>query len=210
MDRKEALKALGLTTIGSGLLLEACTQKSEDPSPVVDKDNLDGITGRQDFEIERLKRLREAPPFFTEHEMLTITALADIIIPEDEVSGSASDANVPEFIAFIVKDMPEHQLPMRGGLKWLDTQCLKRYEGLFIECTENQQLEMVEAIAYPTEAAPEMQPGVTFFNRMRNLTASGFYTTEMGIEDIGYKGNTPNNWEGVPEEVLAEYDLERS
>jgi hypothetical protein len=166
------------------------------------------IVGRQQWELERLKKLQKEPNFFTDHEMDTITVLGDIIIPKDEVSGSASDAKVPEFIAFIVKDMPGHKKPMRGGLKWLDTQCMSRYDNAFVDCSSSEQKEMVEAIAYPGKAKPEMQSGVAFFNRMRNLTASGFYTTKIGIKDIGYKGNHPTQWTGVPEDVLAQYDVE--
>ena len=127
--------------------------------------------------------------------MATITVLGDIIIPKDEVSGSASDAKVPEFIEFIVQDMPQHQLPMRGGLRWLDMQCLKRYEKAFKDCNQQQQMEMVDQIAYPKKAKPEMTQGVAFFSLMRNLTATGFYTSEIGVKDLGYAGNTPNQME---------------
>lgn len=207
MNRRESLKTLGVTTLSAGLLLEACESGNKKPATIIHKDNLQ-TTGRQDFEIERLKKLNSEPKFFNDHEMLTITVLADIIIPKDEVSGSASDAKVPEFIAFIVKDMPEHQVPMRGGLKWLDMQCLNRYGHAFIDVKSDEQLEIVEEIAYPLKAKPEMQQGVAFFNRMRDLTASGFYTTKMGIDDIGYVGNRPNKWEGVPQEVLAQYNMQ--
>ena len=53
-----------------------------------------------------------------------------------------------------------------------------------------------------------MKQGVAFFDRMRNLTAIGFFTSKMGIEDLGYVGNRPNKWEGVPEEVVRQYGLE--
>jgi hypothetical protein len=139
--------------------------------------------------------------------MATITVLGDIIIPKDEVSGSASDAKVPDFIEFIVKDKPEHQVPMRGGLRWLDIECFKRYNNSFVECSKQQQIEMVDAIAYPKKAKPEMKQGVAFFNLMRNLTATGFYTTEIGVKDVGYMGNTPNQWNGVPDDVLKQYNL---
>jgi hypothetical protein len=213
MDRKDALKTLGLTTIGSGLFLKSL-KGGAIKSPLVHKDNVEEvavkqsyIVGRQKWELERLKKLQSEPDFFTKHEMRTITVLGDIIIPKDNISGSASDAKVPEFIAFIVKDMPEHQTPMRGGLKWLDVQCRNGYGNVFVDCSKREQLEMVEAIAYPGKAKPEMQPGVAFFNRMRSLTASGFYTTKMGIKDIGYKGNHPTQWKGVPADVLANYDV---
>jgi gluconate 2-dehydrogenase gamma chain len=97
----------------------------------------------------------------------------DIIIPKDDHSGSASDAKVPEFIGFIVKDRPENQVPMRGGLRWLDMQCLKRYSNPFKDCDSRQQLELVDEIAYPAKAKPDMKPGVSFFDRMRSLTATG-------------------------------------
>jgi len=96
---------------------------------------------------------------------------------------------------------------MRGGLQWLDQQSLRRYQNVFINCTATQQIELVDAIAYPQKAAPEMKPGVSFFSLMRNLTASGFYTTPMGYKDVGYKGNTPNAWNGVPDDVLKQYGL---
>jgi gluconate 2-dehydrogenase gamma chain len=145
--------------------------------------------------------------FFTPAELATITILGDIIIPKDEVSGSASDAKVPEWIEFIVKDMPEHQIPMRGGLRWLDLQCLKRYEKAFKDCDQKQQMEMVDEIAWPAKAKPEMAQGVAFFNLIRNLTVTGFYTSEIGVKDIGYAGNKPNKWNGVPDDVLKQYNL---
>ncbi|MBK7560498.1 MAG: gluconate 2-dehydrogenase subunit 3 family protein [Chitinophagaceae bacterium] len=141
--------------------------------------------------------------------MATITILADIIIPKDAVSGSASDANVPAFIEFIVKDMPNHQVPLRGGLRWMDMQCLKRYEKSFKDCNTSQQLEMVDLIAYPERVKdkPDLKPGASFFSLLRNLTATGFYTSEIGVTDIGYAGNKPNQWNGVPDEVLQQYKL---
>ena len=169
--------------------------------------NLNLNYDRAKEELEREKQLLEQEDFFTEEEMATITMLADIIIPKDEVSGSASDAKVPDFVAFIVKDMPAHQIPMRGGLRWLDVQCLNRFNQPFRECSKNQQVEMVDLIAYPRRAKPEMSQGVAFFNRLRNLVASGFYTSEMGVADLGYKGNTPNQWNGVPDDVLKQYGL---
>lgn len=205
MNRRQSLKALGISTITTGLLLGAC--KTNKSSSVVDKDNLDDMTGLQDFEKERLKKLKNDPPFFNEHERLTLILLGDIIIPKDEVSGSASDAKVIEFIDFIVKDMPIHQVPLRGGLKWLDLQSLNRYGQSFRESTTAQQMELVQLIAYPDKATPDMHQGAVFFSRVRDLTATGFYTSKIGIKDIGYMGNVPHKWEGVPKDVLAQYNL---
>ncbi len=205
MNRRQSLKTLGIGTLSAGVLLEACKTKADvDAVAAVD----DAATAdRQAGEVERDKKLN-TEKFFSTHEMATITILADIIIPKDDHSGSASDAKVPEFIEFIVKDMPDNQVPMRGGLRWLDMQCLNRYSNPFKDCNTKQQIEMVDEMAYPAKAKPEMQQGVSFFNRMRNLTASGFYTTKIGIDDLGYVGNRPNKWEGVPADIIKQYGLE--
>ncbi|WP_412466136.1 gluconate 2-dehydrogenase subunit 3 family protein [Pedobacter sp. KLB.chiD] len=205
MNRRDSLKALGLTAISTTVLLEACKQP-ETKTEVAPEEGAKEA-GREQWELDRDKNLK-SETFFTKHEMATITVLADIIIPKDEVSGSASDAKVPEFIEFIVKDIPEHKTPMRGGLKWLDVYSFNKFQKPFVKASADQQISIVDEIAYPKKARPEMQAGVAFFNRMRNLTASGFYTTEMGVKDIGYVGNAPNQWAGVPADVLKQYGME--
>lgn len=208
MDRRKSIKALLIGTAASGVFIEAC--KSSDKK-VTEETTLTKFTGpeRMAEENEHYKKVA-AEKFFNEHELATITVLADIIIPKDAVSGSASDAKVTDFIAFIVNEQTSHQTPMRGGLRWLDMQCLKRFEKTFKDCDAKQQIEMVDEIAYPKKAKPEMQQGVTFFNLMRNLTATGFYTSEIGVKDVGYIGNTANQWNGVPDDVLKQYGLSYS
>lgn len=207
MDRRKSLKTIALTTVAAGVFADACKPGDAD-TKAADKSSSSSDTDitRMKEEIEADKELA-AKHFFTKDEMATIAILADIIIPKDEISGSATEAKVPEFIDFIVNDMPAHQVPMRGGLRWLDMQCLKRYEKSFADCSDQQRIEMVDEIAYPEKAKPEMKQGVSFFNLMRNLTATGFYSTEMGWKDIGYTGNQPNQWNGVPDDVLKQYNL---
>jgi hypothetical protein len=207
MNRRESLKALGLTAISTGVLLEACKPGKDVKEGAVNKETATSQPGRQDFEVARDKELKDAK-FFDEHEMATIAILADIIIPKDEKSGSATDAKVPDFIEFIVKDMPKHQVPMRGGLKWLDIQSYNRFQHPFSSASSAQQLSLIDEIAYPKKAKPNMAQGVAFFNLMRDLTASGFFTSEIGVKDIGYVGNQPNKWEGVPADVLKQYGVE--
>ncbi|MCC7523219.1 MAG: gluconate 2-dehydrogenase subunit 3 family protein [Chitinophagaceae bacterium] len=209
MNRRESLRAIGLTAVSTGVLLEACKTDNKKPGTDTATPAAGDNAGREAFEIERNKKLQEQR-FFTDHEMATITILADIIIPKDEKSGSASDAKVPEFIEFIVKDIPSHQVPLRGGLRWLDSQCMNRFGTAFKDSKEEQQMEMVNDIAWPENVKPGMEQGVAFFNRMRDLTASGFYTTEIGLADLGYVGNMPNHWEGVPADILKQYGLENS
>ena len=205
MDRRKSLKALVIGTVSTGVFVEACKSNQKKEVAANPDTTVSGIN-RMAEEAAHYKEVT-ATTFFTPHEMKTITVLGDIIIPKDDVSGSASDAKVPDFIEFIVKDMPEHQVPMRGGLRWLDMQCLTRYNNSFVDCTNQQQMELVDAIAYPKKAKPEMKPGVAFFSLVRNLTATGFYTSEIGGKDVGYMGNRPNQWNGVPDDVLKQYNM---
>ena len=207
MDRRKSLKAIALGTLSAGALLEGCkldSNKDEKKAEAAKSDKVEFTYDRAKEELERDRALM-SKKFFNEHEMATITILGDIIIPKDEVSGSASDAGVPAFIDFIVQDMPQHQTPMRGGLHWLDMECYKRFEKGFTDCDEKQRLQVVDEIAYPEKAKPEMKRGVAFFSLMRNLTSTGFYTSEIGVKDIGYAGNKPNKWNGVPDDVLKQY-----
>ena len=143
------------------------------------------------------------PKYFTAHELATVTVLANLIIPKDERSGNASDAGVPEFIDFMMVDQPDRQLLMRGGIKWLDSECRKRYGQPFAKATAAQQTEMCDALAYPAKAKAEHSHGVRFFNAMRDLTATGFFTSRIGIADLDYKGNTfVPKWTGAPKEAL--------
>jgi gluconate 2-dehydrogenase gamma chain len=205
MDRRKSIKAMALGSLSAGMLLDACKD--------TDKKKVDETASTPASTIDRMPEEKEhfdnvnAKKFFTEHEMATITILADIIIPKDEVSGSATDAKVPEFLEFIVKDIPEHQTPMRGGLRWLDLQCLKQFEKAFKDLSDTQRIQMVDQIAYPAKAKPSMKQGVAFFSLMRNLTCTGFYTSEIGVKDLGYEGNRPNQWNGVPDEVLKQYNV---
>lgn len=186
-------------TFSTSILLDACKPADKKDQAA---DHQHGQAAAGDKKLDPYDEAIMKKVFFDEHEMKTITLLANIIIPADETSGSAEDAGVPQFIHFMANDRPDMQTPLRGGLKWMDMQCVKRHEKAFIDCSESQQMALVEEIAWPEKASPAMKPGVSFFNMMRNLTATGFWTSEMGVKDIGYKGNVPFQWNGAPKEAL--------
>ena len=204
MKRRESLKLIFTGAVAVPAVIAGCNTENKKETAQEPVFSLD----RNPDEIKNEKRLLAMEKFFTDHEMATIAVLADIIIPADEISGSATDAKVPDFIEFIVKDMPHHQTPLRGGLCWLDVYCMKRFEKTFKDCDAVQQLEVVDEIAYPERKIKSgMKQGVAFFNKMRDLVATGFYTAEIGVKDIGYQGNTPNQWNGIPEDVLKQYNI---
>lgn len=205
MDRRKYLKSLVVGGAGASLLVQQSCEPKKVEAPVEPS----ALTyDRTPVEEAREKKLM-SEKFFDEHEMKTIAVLSDIIIPKDDVSGSATDAGVPDFIEFIAKDMPRYQTPIRGGIKWLDLQCMRKYQHDFVSCSDQQKIEMVDQIAFPDQAKekPELQQGVSFFNTMRDLTACGFFTSKIGIADLGYMGNQPNQWDGVPQDVLDQYGM---
>jgi gluconate 2-dehydrogenase subunit 3-like protein len=143
------------------------------------------------------------PKFFTAHEYATVGIVVDLIIPRDERSGSATDAGVPEFMDFMMIDQPARQVAMRGGLAAIDRLCEDRYDKRFTALTDAQRRAILDEIAYTTNRDATLHPVITFFSSFRDLTASGFWTTKMGIEDLQYQGNVfVDEWNGCPDAAL--------
>ncbi len=185
MNRRESLKLVAATPFAAGF---TWTQA-------------DVVMAQE--QTQRIKGEVFAAEFFTDHEYETVRILVDLIIPADDRSGSATDAGVPEFMDFMMIDQPALQQPMRGGLAWLDHHSRKRFEKSFKDCDATQRRAVLDEIAYPEIADPAVSQGVAFFNSFRDLTASGFWSSKMGVDDLQYIGNTfVPEWTGCPPEVL--------
>jgi hypothetical protein len=206
IERRDALKLIGLMAAAPTFAF-SCTP-SDDTGYSEQLDEKREASQRPGPDYER--------QFFTDHEYETVRMLADYVIPADEHSGSASDARVPEFIDSVMADemlwteteREERQTAMRGGLAWLDYQCLERYDSVFVNCTDAQRRDLLDLIAWPEQAPPEMQAGVEFFNSFRDLTASGFFSSKIGIKDLKYIGNAyVEEWTGCPDEVIEHVGL---
>jgi hypothetical protein len=151
------------------------------------------------------------PKFFTDHEYRTVRVLVDLIIPKDERSGSATDAGVPEFMDFTMIDQPGRQTAMRGGLAWLDAESNRRFDKTFLAAADAERRGILDDISGHGEAPPGLSHGQAFFRGFRDLTASGFWTSQMGIEDIGYIGNTfVAEWTGCPADALRTLGVTRA
>lgn len=143
------------------------------------------------------------PKQFTPDEWRLVRLLVNYVIPRDARSGSATDAGVPEFMDFILGEYPSNRQWMRDGLGWLNAECRRRHGKGFVSCNDAQRRDVLDAIAWPRRAAAEARPGAEFFTRFRNLTSSGFWTSRIGIADLGFVGNRAvAKWEGTPPEVL--------
>ena len=163
----------------------------------------DALQAAANAQAARATTAPYAPTFFTAAEFKLVTMLADIVIPKDERSGSASDAGVPEFMDFMMIDQPNRQVAMRGGLAWLDLECQKRFDKTFVDSADAERAAVLDDIAYPERAHPGFTHGVAFFTNFRDLTATGFWTTKMGISDLQYLGNRlVTQWNGCPDTAL--------
>jgi hypothetical protein len=131
------------------------------------------------------------PKFFSAHAFKTLQSLCNTIIPGDEESKGAVEAGAPEFIDLLTSENKDYQLTLGGGLMWLDNASSDRYGKPYLECTPEQQKEMLDLIAYRKNAKidPSLGQGIEFFSFLRKLTADGFFTSEIGIDYLGYMGN---------------------
>ena len=145
--------------------------------------------------------------FFTEEERKKLSTLVDIIMPKDSESPAATEVGVVDFMEFIMKDQPNYQTPMRGGLMWLDFESDEKFGKNFTKLSQSEVLQIVDEVAWPEKAKPEYEGGVRWFNMLRNLTCSGYFSTEAGWKYMGYVGNQPNVWDGVPKEVMDKHGV---
>lgn len=203
MDRRESLKSMVLGSMAVGLTLESCVK--ETPKEVIEDKIWKYTYGRTPKEAAHDEEFM-SEHFFEDNELETIKTLGNLILPPNEI-GTIEQAGVVDFIEFMAKDVPEFQIKIRGGLMWLNGQCNSKYNLAFTKCAEDQQKAILDTIAYPDPKADEQTQGVQFFNLMRNLVMTGYFTSEVGIKELGYKGNTPNDWDGVPQDVLDDHNM---
>ena len=214
MNRRDSIRSLFLGSMAGGLALESCVSE---PEAAIEQKIWEYQYGRTPEEQAYDEKLL-AQQFFENSELGKIKRLANLILPPNEeklgnldfpptVGGTIEEAKVPEFIEFMAKDFPSIQTQMRGGLMWLDNHTNKTYGNDFINCSEDQQLQVLDQIAYPDPDASEQKQEVKFFSLVRNLVMTGYFTSEAGIKELGYQGNQPNVWDGVPEDVLKDHGM---
>src|SRR6267378_1344006 len=180
VSRRDVLRTLAMGAVGGSVLQVIPLQAAEQIHHMVKKEKAQTPTGKY------------RPKFFPAHQYATLTALCDAIIPADEQSGGAVQAGAPEFIDLLTSENKEYQLKLGGGLMWLDGWCTDRNGNPYLTCTPAQQKETLDLIAYRRNAENDasISQGVEFFAFLRKLTTDGFYSSEIGIKDLQYMGNT--------------------
>jgi gluconate 2-dehydrogenase subunit 3-like protein len=175
--RRDILKSLTMTAVAGSVLRVIPLEAAEYAHRMVT--------------AEKTTNKTYTPKFFSAHDYKTLQALCQTIIPADAETGGAIEAGAPEFIDLITSENKDYQLALGGGLMWLDTTCTDRYGKRYLDCTADQQKEILDQIAYRKNAKqdPSLGPGIEFFSLLRKLTADGFFTSEIGINYLGYIGN---------------------
>ena len=199
LRRRDMLKLMGA---GAAAAAAACTpgEKTKTGDAGTPADSAAGGT-----------RETSKGDFLTPRERETAGVLADLIIPKDERSGSATEAGVVDFMDFILTEYPDNQTAIRGGLAWMDAECGRRHGKTFVGCTDAERRALLDDIAWPAKAKPELSQGVAFFTRFRDFTASGFFSSRMGADDLRYMGNkVVPVWDGCPPEALAKLGVSYS
>jgi hypothetical protein len=197
MERREMMKVLAtLPLAGWAMSTDEIADAAAHTNALLDADDQQHTPSQQPPQA-RPPAANYAAKFFTALEWRTVRVLADIVIPRDERSGSASEAGVPQFMDFVMTEYPTNQARMRDGLGWINAEARTRFGVPFPDAKPADRIAIVEDIAWPGKAKPAHLPGVRFFSAFRDLTANGFYTSRIGVKDIGYMGNVPqSSWNG--------------
>ena len=179
ITRRDILKSLTLTAISGSVLRVIPLEAAEYAHHMVKAEK--AASPNQAY----------APKFFSAHGYKTLQSLCQTIIPADDEAKGAIEAGAPEFIDLITSENKEYQVMLGGGLMWLDNTCIDRYGSAYLDCTAAQQKEILDLIAYRKnmKSDPSLGQGIEFFGWLRKLTADGFFTSEIGINYLGYIGN---------------------
>ena len=204
MKRRDSIKNMTLASFGASIFLESCYDISREKIVRSLTRYEYGRTPEEKLYDDKLFEQK----FFSNDELLTLDKLCNLIIPPNDF-GSIKEAEVVQLIEFMAKDIPSYQEPLRKGLSWINNESNNRFNNLFIDIPYSSQKEILDEIAYydPNKNMNDLPEPVQWFNLLRNLTMTGYFTSEIGIKELGYKGNTPNVWDGVPQNILDQYGL---
>jgi gluconate 2-dehydrogenase gamma chain len=180
VSRRDILKSLSTVAVAGSVLRAIPLEAAEYAHSQIQAEKADAKSGEY------------APKFFAPHQYQTLKTLCETILPADADSGGAVEAGAPEFIDLLTSENQEYQLKLGGGLMWLDSRCADRYGNAYLDCTPQQQKEMLDLIAYRRNGTQDksLNYGIEFFSFLRNLTLDGFFTSKIGIAYLGYMGNT--------------------
>ena len=204
MKRRDSIETITLGALGASYLLNGCYGVTQEKIKRSLTRYQYGRTPKEKLYDDQLFN----QDFFTDQELTTLNKLCNLILPANK-NGSIEEAEVVQLIEFMAKDIPSYQKPLRDGINWINKESDLNFNQKFTDIPEESQKQILDKIAYydPNQDMSDLPDEVQWFNLLRNLTVTGYFTSQVGIKELGYKGNSPNVWDGVPQEVLDEHGL---
>ena len=204
MKRRDSIKTITLGALGASYLLNGCFGVNQEKIKRSLTRYQYGRTPKEKLYDDQLFN----QDFFTDQELTTLNKLCNLILPANK-NGSIEEAEVVQLIEFMAKDIPSYQNPLRDGINWINKESDLNFNQKFTDIPEESQKQILDKIAYydPNQDMSNLPDEVQWFNLLRNLTVTGYFTSQVGIKELGYKGNSPNVWDGVPQEVLDDHGL---
>ena len=193
ITRRDVLRRLGLTLMATGVLDRVSAQEVHHFALTAQASNGGSYS----------------PKALTDHEYRTLVQLTDFIIPVENGKPGAVAAGAAAWIDMLASENAQLKTIYTKGLAWIDEAMKKRSAKDFVSAATDQQTALLDLIAYRRNESPELAPGIQFFTMARRMTVDAFYTSEIGIADIDYRGNRPQASYPEPTEAIA-YALKRS
>jgi hypothetical protein len=192
ITRRDVLRRLGATLMATGVLDRVSAQEVHHLALVQS-----GTNGAY------------TPKALSDQEYKTLVRLTDLIIPVENGKPGAVAAGAAAWIDMLASENSQLKDIYTKGLAWIDAETKRRASSAFVSATPEQQTGLLDLIAYRRNSTPELDPGIEFFTWVRRMTVDAFYTSEIGIADIDYRGNRPQAAYVEPTESIA-YALKRS
>jgi gluconate 2-dehydrogenase gamma chain len=193
ITRRDALRRLALVLTAAGVVDRVAAQ-----------------------EVHQMTSLAQAatggtytPKGLTPHEYQTLERLTDLILPVENGAPGAVAAGAAAWIDMLTSESDQLKTTYTTGLAWLDAAMKQRGAADFLTASPADQTALLDQIAYRRNTSPELAPGIQFFTWARRMTVDAFYTSEIGIKDIDYRGNTALVSYPAPTDAIA-YALKRS
>ncbi len=193
ITRRDVLRRLGVTLMATGALDRVSAQEVHHLALTAQASNGGSYS----------------PKALTDHEYRTLVQLTDFIIPVENGKPGAVAAGAAAWIDMLASENAQLKTIYTKGLAWIDEAMKKRSAKDFVSAATDQQTALLDLIAYRRNESPELAPGIQFFTMARRMTVDAFYTSEIGIADIDYRGNRPQASYPEPTEAIA-YALKRS
>ena len=183
MDRREALRRMVIGPVGAAACGPAWVERLSAAALARPAPGQSPVAGAAGW----------TPRVFTPHQDATVVELSERIIPQTETAGARA-ARVNAFIDTVLDDAEaEEREAFLRGLDGIDRRSRAAFGVDFIDAPVREQETLLTRLAAaadaPAGATQEDREGAEFFQAIKRLTVTGYYTSEVGMrEELGDDG----------------------